>query len=83
MITRDYFFQHTNKSHAELYVIVHIPTMQIHALAAMASSITSNLSPNHRPNPNPKHHPKHQLLHLFSDSLTSCWQELHACAHYI
>jgi hypothetical protein len=36
MITRDYFFQHTNKSHAELYVLVHTPTMQIHALAAMA-----------------------------------------------
>ena len=55
MITRDYFFQHTNKSHAELYVIVHIPTMQIHALAAMASSITPN--PNPYPNPNPNHHP--------------------------
>ena len=28
--------QHTNKSHAELYVLVHTPTMAIHALAAIA-----------------------------------------------
>lgn len=35
-ITKDYFFQHTDKHAGEVHVLVHVPSLEIHALIAVA-----------------------------------------------